>query len=151
MDYDDRDARALAEQLLEEVRKIRLGSYLSSNHVVRSVPSNLTPQSVANASRVANPRSAPVASPRLSVVRFHGRSTAWGSGSKEDRFRYGYRERELAEWLPRLRSLAGRTRQLHVLFNNCCGASAVHAAETMKALLDGTDWAHARVRDGRTV
>ncbi|MEU3340512.1 DUF72 domain-containing protein [Streptomyces sp. NPDC002144] len=90
----------------------------------------------------------PVTSPDLSVVRFHGRSPAWGSGSKEDRFRYDYGEAELAEWLPRLRGLAERVGRLHVLFNNCCGAAAVRAAERMRGLLDGTDRAHARVRDG---
>ncbi|MGV9989366.1 DUF72 domain-containing protein [Streptomyces sp. NPDC003374] len=80
----------------------------------------------------------PVTSPRLSVVRFHGRSTAWGTGSKEDRFRYEYADEELAEWVPRLRSLAGRVERLHVLFNNCCADAAVRAAERMRALLDGT-------------
>ncbi|WP_078603534.1 DUF72 domain-containing protein [Streptomyces sp. NRRL S-455] len=82
------------------------------------------------------PPVAPVTSPRLSVVRFHGRSTAWGTGSKEDRFRYGYGEDELAEWLPRVRRLAERTEQVHVLFNNCCGDAAVRAAECMTRLLD---------------
>ncbi|MEU7060146.1 DUF72 domain-containing protein [Streptomyces sp. NPDC046197] len=80
----------------------------------------------------------PVTSARLSVVRFHGRSTAWGTGSKEDRFRYDYADAELREWVPRLRALAGRVEQLHVLFNNCCGDAAVRAAERMRALLDGT-------------
>ena len=78
----------------------------------------------------------PVTSPRLSVVRLHGRSTAWGTGSKEDRFRHAYDEDELAEWLPRVRRLAERTEQVHVLFNNCCGDAAVRAAETMTRLLD---------------
>lgn len=77
----------------------------------------------------------PVTSPRLSVVRFHGRSASWGRGSKEDRFRYDYQRAELAEWVPRLHALAGRVDRLHVLFNNCCGAAAVHAAETMAELL----------------
>lgn len=77
----------------------------------------------------------PVTSPRLSVVRFHGRSTAWGSGSKEERFRYAYAEDELAEWVPRLRALAGRVEQVHVLFNNCCGDAAVRAAEAMARAL----------------
>ncbi|WP_112465227.1 DUF72 domain-containing protein [Streptomyces triticisoli] len=79
----------------------------------------------------------PVTSPRLSVVRFHGRSPAWGSGSKEERFRYEYAGHELEEWVPRLRSLAGRVERLHVLFNNCCGDAAVRAAERMRSLLDG--------------
>ncbi|MFI9611285.1 DUF72 domain-containing protein [Streptomyces sp. NPDC052023] len=78
-----------------------------------------------------------VTSPRLSVVRFHGRSAAWGTGSKEDRFRHAYDEGELAEWLPRLRALADRAERLHVLFNNCCGDAAVRAAETMTRLLAG--------------
>lgn len=77
----------------------------------------------------------PVTSPRLSVVRFHGRSAAWGTGSKEDRFRYTYDRDELAAWVPRLRALAERVERLHVLFNNCCGDAAVRAAETMAQLL----------------
>ncbi|MFE1857012.1 DUF72 domain-containing protein [Streptomyces anandii] len=79
----------------------------------------------------------PVTSARLGVVRFHGRSTAWGTGSKEDRFRYEYADAELAEWVPRLRALAARVERLHVLFNNCCADAAVRAAERMRALLDG--------------
>ncbi|MET7695577.1 DUF72 domain-containing protein [Streptomyces sp. NPDC005483] len=81
------------------------------------------------------PPATPVTAPRLSVVRFHGRSASWGRGSKEDRFRYDYTRAELAEWVPRLRALAEEADELHVLFNNCCGAAAVHAAETMADLL----------------
>ncbi|MEV8594260.1 DUF72 domain-containing protein [Streptomyces sp. NPDC052012] len=77
----------------------------------------------------------PVTSPRLSVVRFHGRSTAWGTGSKEDRFRYAYDDGELGAWVPRLHALAERVDRVHVLFNNCCGDAAVRAAETMTRLL----------------
>ncbi|MFI7499200.1 DUF72 domain-containing protein [Streptomyces sp. NPDC049687] len=77
----------------------------------------------------------PVTSPRLSVVRFHGRSAAWRTGSKEERYRYAYGDEELAEWIPRLRALAERVERLHVLFNNCCGDAAVRAAETMTRLL----------------
>ncbi|WP_432117385.1 DUF72 domain-containing protein [Streptomyces sp. bgisy032] len=87
----------------------------------------------------------PVTSPRLSVVRFHGRSAAWGTGSKEDRFRHVYGEDELAEWLPRVRALAERTDQVHVLFNNCCGDAAVSAAERMTRLL-GADAAPAAAK-----
>jgi uncharacterized protein YecE (DUF72 family) len=77
----------------------------------------------------------PVTSPRLSVVRFHGRSTAWGTGSKEDRFRHDYSAAELTEWIPRLKVLADQVDELHVLFNNCCADAAVRAAETMSGLL----------------
>ncbi|MFF9817456.1 DUF72 domain-containing protein [Streptomyces sp. NPDC014006] len=78
----------------------------------------------------------PVTSPELSVVRFHGRSPAWGTGSKEDRFRHAYTDAELKEWVPRLRALADGTARLHVLFNNCCGTAAVDAAARMRDLLD---------------
>ncbi|GAA3388313.1 DUF72 domain-containing protein [Streptomyces roseoviridis] len=84
------------------------------------------------------PAVTPVTSSSLAVVRFHGRSPAWGTGSKEDRFRHAYTREELADWLPRLRLLADRTEQLHVLFNNCCGDAAVRAAETLRDLLEGS-------------
>ncbi|MFF8034454.1 DUF72 domain-containing protein [Streptomyces sp. NPDC016626] len=77
----------------------------------------------------------PVSRPALAVVRFHGRSRAWGRGSKEDRFRYDYDVAELAAWVPRLRRAARQTDELHVLFNNCCADAAVRAAETMRGLL----------------
>ncbi|MCS0605211.1 DUF72 domain-containing protein [Streptomyces sp. LP11] len=78
----------------------------------------------------------PVTTPRLSVVRFHGRSPHWGTGTKEDRFRHTYTEPELTDWLPRIRSLAARTTELHLLFNNCCGDAAVRGAELLREMLD---------------
>jgi uncharacterized protein YecE (DUF72 family) len=77
----------------------------------------------------------PVTARHLAVVRFHGRSPHWGTGSKEDAYRHTYADRELAEWAPRVRDLAERTEQVHVLFNNCCADAAVRAAERMRGLL----------------
>ncbi|GAA3167708.1 DUF72 domain-containing protein [Streptomyces virens] len=77
----------------------------------------------------------PVSRPGLAVVRFHGRSAAWGRGSKEDRFHHDYDVTELAAWVPRLRRAARQTDTLHVLFNNCCADAAVRAAESMRELL----------------
>ncbi|MFE1250687.1 DUF72 domain-containing protein [Streptomyces sp. NPDC058741] len=88
----------------------------------------------------------PVTSPRLSVVRFHGRSAAWGTGSKEERFRHVYGDDELAEWLPRVRGRAERTEQVHVLSNNCYGDASVSAAEHMARLLDAAAPAAPAVR-----
>ncbi|MET9360009.1 DUF72 domain-containing protein [Streptomyces sp. NPDC006632] len=76
-----------------------------------------------------------VTSPELALVRFHGRSTAWGTGTKEERFRHGYAPEELAEWVPRVHAMAERAREVHVLFNNCCGDAAVRAARSMRDLL----------------
>lgn len=81
------------------------------------------------------PPVAPVTSPRLAVVRFHGRNAAWGTGTKEERFRHTYGPDELAEWAPRVHALAGRVREVHVLFNNCCADAAVRAAESMRRML----------------
>lgn len=86
---------------------------------------------------VSVPPVTPVTSRRLAVVRFHGRNAAWGSGSKEERFRHRYTEAELAEWVPRLRGMAERADELHVLFNNCCGDAAVRAAESMRVSIGG--------------
>ncbi|MFJ6379988.1 DUF72 domain-containing protein [Kitasatospora sp. NPDC092039] len=79
----------------------------------------------------------PVTSARLAVVRFHGRNRAWGTGTKEERFRHTYTPEELTSWTPAIRAMAERADQVHVLFNNCCGRAAVHAAETMSHLLGG--------------
>ncbi|MEU3463889.1 DUF72 domain-containing protein [Streptomyces sp. NPDC006733] len=79
----------------------------------------------------------PATTGRLAVVRFHGRNRAWGTGSKEDRFRHRYTTEELTFWLPDIRALADRAEEVHVLFNNCCADAAVRAAETMTALLAG--------------
>ncbi|CAL9337013.1 DUF72 domain-containing protein [Streptomyces sp. enrichment culture] len=81
------------------------------------------------------PPVAPVTTPRLSVVRFHGRSAVWQGGNKEERYRYAYGDDELAAWVPRIRRLSGQVERVHVLFNNCCGDAAVRAAERMAQLV----------------
>jgi uncharacterized protein YecE (DUF72 family) len=74
----------------------------------------------------------------LAVVRFHGRNTeTWELpvASAAERFRYRYQERELREWLPKLRELSASTREVHVLMNNCWRDDAVaNAAELMDLL-----------------
>ncbi|MEU4347961.1 DUF72 domain-containing protein [Streptomyces sp. NPDC023838] len=81
------------------------------------------------------PPAAHATSSQLSVIRFHGRSPSWGTGSKEARYRHRYGPDELEPWVPRIRALARDTARVHVLFNNCCADAAVRAAETMSALL----------------
>jgi len=75
----------------------------------------------------------------IAVVRFHGRNRDnWEKkriGAAE-RFDYLYPEQELKEWLPRIRELASKTRQLHVLFNNCYEDKAVVNARQTKLMLD---------------
>lgn len=81
----------------------------------------------------------PAATSPLAIVRLHGRNAArWSrkSESAAERFDYSYSEPELREWVPRVRFLAGRARDVHVLFNNCHGDKAVKNAARMKQLLD---------------
>jgi uncharacterized protein YecE (DUF72 family) len=53
------------------------------------------------------------------IVRFHGHSQQWDSRDIYQRFGYLYSERELTEWAPRLRDLAGQANTTHALLNNC--------------------------------
>ncbi len=74
----------------------------------------------------------------LAVVRFHGRNQATWEGpvpSAAERFRYLYSEPELAEWVPRIRDLAGSADEVHVLMNNCWRDYAVDNAATIAGLL----------------
>jgi len=75
----------------------------------------------------------------LSVVRFHGRDPeAWArkDATAAERFKYLYERRELEEWVPKIRSLAERTRETHVLFNNCYRDYAVRNARDLQGLLN---------------
>ena len=75
----------------------------------------------------------------IGLVRFHGRNReTWEKKglSTAERFNYLYTEDELKEWVPRIRELAAKTKQLHVLFNNCYSDKAVVNAGQMKLLLD---------------
>lgn len=69
------------------------------------------------------------------VVRFHGHSPAWGSGDKQEKFRYAYADGELARWADRLREFARDSDELHVLMNNCCGDQAQRDAARLASQL----------------
>ncbi len=74
----------------------------------------------------------------LAVVRFHGHSDKWTSRNIYDRFGYLYDEAELAPWAPKIRSLAERTAQTHVLLNNCYRNYAQTNARQLADLLKGS-------------
>jgi uncharacterized protein YecE (DUF72 family) len=72
--------------------------------------------------RSSVPPVAVVTSPRLAVVRFHGRrADTWEKPgvSVAERFRYLYDTGELAEWVPRIGEAASKARETHVIMNNC--------------------------------
>jgi uncharacterized protein YecE (DUF72 family) len=75
----------------------------------------------------------------IGLVRFHGRNRdMWERKgiSTAERFNYLYTEQELAEWVPKIKELATKTQELHVLFNNCYGDKAVTNARQIGFMLD---------------
>jgi uncharacterized protein YecE (DUF72 family) len=75
----------------------------------------------------------------LAVVRFHGHSGGWNSKNIYERFGYEYSEKELAEWAPKLRELAGQAKETHVLMNNCYRNYAQVNAQQLIDLIRPTD------------
>jgi uncharacterized protein YecE (DUF72 family) len=84
------------------------------------------------------PPVAEVTSPRLAVVRFHGRNVAgWDrpGASVHQRFDYLYTPDELRPWVEPVRRLAERAREVHAVFNNCVRDYAVVNAKGFGVLL----------------
>jgi uncharacterized protein YecE (DUF72 family) len=75
----------------------------------------------------------------LAVIRFHGHSDKWNSRDIYQRFGYLYSEDELREWAPKLRDLAEKAPEMHVLLNNCYSDYAQRNAATLVDLLSGED------------
>jgi uncharacterized protein YecE (DUF72 family) len=76
----------------------------------------------------------------LAVVRFHGHNREnWDARgiSPAERFRYLYTDRELADWAPRVRELAGSAAETHAIFNNCYRDYGVRNARQLAFLLSG--------------
>ncbi|MET8911979.1 DUF72 domain-containing protein [Micromonospora sp. NPDC004551] len=72
----------------------------------------------------------------LAVVRFHGHSDKWTSKDIHEKFGYDYSDRELRDWAPKLRELAGEAERTQVLMNNCYRDYAQRNATTLAGLLD---------------
>lgn len=75
----------------------------------------------------------------IALVRFHGRNReTWEKKDigPAERFNYRYTREELAEWVPRIKELAAKTHQLHILFNNCHQDKAVINASQIRLMLD---------------
>ncbi|MFW6150147.1 MAG: DUF72 domain-containing protein [Chloroflexota bacterium] len=76
---------------------------------------------------------------QIGVVRFHGRNKeSWQKSgiSAAERFNYLYSEEELQEWGPYVKRLAEKTREVHVLFNNCHQDKAVINARQARTMFD---------------
>ena len=74
----------------------------------------------------------------LAIVRMHGRRAEnWTKrgATVHERFRYLYDRDQLAEWVPRIASVAESARQVHVVFNNCYGNYGTTNALELGAML----------------
>jgi uncharacterized protein YecE (DUF72 family) len=74
----------------------------------------------------------------FAMVRFHGRNReTWEKKglTAAERFKYLYDKRELAEWVPRLRSMAEQSSEVHAVMNNCYADYAVRDAADLTELL----------------
>ncbi len=89
----------------------------------------------------------------IAMVRFHGRNRDnWEKKGIRvvERFNYLYNAEELHEWAPKIKELAKKTRQMHVLFNTNYGDQGVVNARNMVSTLqsmDGRDMASVRLPD----
>ena len=78
-----------------------------------------------------------VTSPKLAVIRMHGRNHEnWRRGATvQERFNYLYSTRELESLVGRAVKLAGEAERVHVVFNNCVRNYAVLNAKGFAVLL----------------
>jgi uncharacterized protein YecE (DUF72 family) len=72
----------------------------------------------------------------LAVVRMHGHSDKWTSRNIYEKYGYRYSERELKDWAPKLRRLAEKATETHVLMNNCFSDYAQRNATQLLSLLE---------------
>jgi uncharacterized protein YecE (DUF72 family) len=75
----------------------------------------------------------------VAEVRFHGRNHEnWEKKgiSAAERFRYDYSKEELAEWAPRIATLAEESDSVHALMNNCYSDYGIRSARALGELLD---------------
>ena len=88
----------------------------------------------------ALPPVAAVTSEAMAVIRFHGRNReTWDQkGAPPNvRFRWDYKDAELAEWVPRVQALAERTQEVHAIMNNNYSNWSVKNAHQLEKLLHG--------------
>lgn len=81
-----------------------------------------------------------VTSPDLAVIRLHGRrADQWErrGTSVAEKYRYLYDAGQLAEWVPRIETVAKAAKTVHVVFNNCYGNYGTTNALEMAGLLTG--------------
>jgi uncharacterized protein YecE (DUF72 family) len=91
------------------------------------------------AGTTALPPVAEATSSKLAVVRFHGRNReTWNiKGAPPNlRFRWDYKDEELAEWVPRIQALEEQTEEVHAIMNNNYSNWSTKNAKQLERLLE---------------
>ena len=123
--------------------EFRVGSWLSEEHrdetldTLRKQEITLVCVDEPRGLKSSVPAVAEVTAP-LSIVRFHGRNKEFWErkgASPDERFNYLYQRAELIEWVPRIREMASRVSDVHVIFKNKHADYPVRNAIEMKELL----------------
>lgn len=94
------------------------------------------------------PPIAMVTSPRLALVRMHGRRVeTWEAPNVPtvERYRYLYSARELGEWVPKILGVAPQAQRTHVLMNNCFAHYGTQNAAELTAMLFDTTGARSAI------
>lgn len=69
-------------------------------------------------------------------ARFHGRNReTWYNPDLGDRYDWDYSEKELSQWIPRVKALSEAAETSYLFFNNCHAGQAVRSAKMMKRIL----------------
>ncbi|HKG93608.1 MAG TPA: DUF72 domain-containing protein [Gemmatimonadaceae bacterium] len=84
------------------------------------------------------PPVAAVTSPRLAILRLHGRrAETWEKRgvATVERYRYLYDPAQLEDWAPKIADAAAEAKEVHILFNNCyANYGTTNAAEMMRVV-----------------
>ncbi len=71
----------------------------------------------------------------IGYLRLHGRNKNWFNAPVSERYDYLYSEEELNSFIPKMKSMAEKSKRMYILFNNCHTGSAVRNAQRTKQLL----------------
>jgi len=78
-----------------------------------------------------------ISTSKTGYIRFHGRNDLnwWNHKYAYQRYDYLYSQDELAEWIPRIKKIEGRTEKTYIYFNNHYRAKAIKSAKILTELL----------------
>ncbi|MFW6134639.1 MAG: DUF72 domain-containing protein [Elusimicrobiota bacterium] len=71
----------------------------------------------------------------IGYIRLHGRNKKWFNSSVKERYNYLYSKQELEEFIPHIRDMDKKAKEVFVFFNNCHGGKAAVNAKMMRDML----------------